>query len=113
MPPIKVFCVGASLIKNHTHRGPKAVSSKKKIPTSGELMNCGAILINTKDTPTVTIINDKSVKSVELIMKLLTKNTATQAVKSFPNIYQGTKLILGELLITVRLPPTKAAQRSP
>ena len=48
MPPIKVFCVGASLIKNHTHKGPKAVSSKKKIPTSGELMNCGAILINTK-----------------------------------------------------------------
>ena len=46
MPPIKVFCVGASLIKNHTHKGPKAVSSKKKIPTSGELMNCGAILIN-------------------------------------------------------------------
>ena len=113
MPPIKVFCVGASLIKNHTHRGPKAVSSKKKIPTSGELMNCGAILINTKDTPTVTIINDKSIKSVELIMKLLTKNTATQAVKSFPNIYGGTKLILGELLITVKLPPTKAAHRSP
>ena len=47
------FLVGASLIKNHTHKGPKAVSSKKKIPTSGELMNCGAILINTKDTPTV------------------------------------------------------------
>ena len=52
MPPIKVFCVGASLIKNHTHKGPKAVSSKKKIPTSGELMNCGAILINTKDNKT-------------------------------------------------------------
>ena len=113
MPPIKVFCVGASLVKNHTHKGPKAVSSKKKIPTSGELMNCGAILINTKDTPTVTIINDKSVKLVELIMKLLTKNTATQAVKIFPNIYDGTKLILGELLITVKLPPTKAAHKSP
>ena len=52
-------------------------------------------------------INDKSIKSIELIMKLLTKNTATQAVKSFPNIYDGTKLIFGELLITVRLPPTK------
>ena len=113
MPPIKVFCVGASLIKNHTHKGPKAVSSKKKIPTSGELMNCGAILINTKDTPTVTIINDKSIKSVEFITKLLTKNTATQAVKRFPNIYEGTKLILGELLITVKLPPTKVAHRSP
>ena len=113
MPPIKVFCVGASLIKNHTHRGPKAVSSKKKIPTSGELMNCGAILINTKDTPTVIIINDKSIKSIEFIMKLLTKNTATPAVKSFPNIYDGTKLIFGELLITVKLPPTKAAHRSP
>ena len=113
MPPIKVFCVGASLIKNHTHKGPRAVSSKKKIPTSGELMNCGAILINTKDTPTVTIINDKSNKSVELIMKLLTKNAATQAVKSFPKIYDGTKLILGELLITVKLPPTKVAHRSP
>ena len=113
MPPIKVFCVGASLIKNHTHRGPKAVSSKKKIPTSGELMNCGAILINTKDTPTVTIINDKSIKSVELIMKLLTKNNATQAVKSLPNIYEGTKLIFGELLIIVKLAPTKAAHRSP
>ena len=113
MPPIKVFCVGASLIKNHTHRGPNAVSSKKKIPTSGELINCGAILINTKDTPTVIIINDKSIKSVELTVKLLTKNTATQAVKIFPNIYDGTKLILGELLITVKLPPTKAAHRSP
>ena len=76
-------------------------------------MNWGAILMNTKDTPTVIIINDKSTKSIELIMKLLTKNTATQAVKSFPNIYEGTKLILGELLITVKLPPTKAAQRSP
>ena len=113
MPPIKVFCVGASLIKNHTHRGPNAVSSKKKIPTSGELINCGAILINTKDTPTVIIINDKSIKSVELTVKLLTKNTATQAVKIFPNIYDGTKLILGELLITVKLPPTKAAHKSP
>ena len=76
-------------------------------------MNCGAILINTKDTPTVMIINDKSIKSVELIMKLLTKNTATQAVKSFPNMYEGTKLILGELLITVRLAPTKVAHKSP
>ena len=76
-------------------------------------MNCGAILINTKDTPTVIIINDKSIKSVELTVKLLTKNTATQAVKIFPNIYDGTKLILGELLITVKLPPTKAAHKSP
>ena len=76
-------------------------------------MNCGAILVNTKDTPTVTIINDKSIKSVELIMKLSTKNTATQAVKSFPNIYEGTKLIFGELLITVKLAPTKTAHKSP
>ena len=76
-------------------------------------MNWGAILMNTKDTPTVIIINDKSTKSIELIMKLLTKNTATQAVKSFPNIYEGTKLILGELLITVKLAPTKAAHKSP
>ena len=76
-------------------------------------MNCGAILINTKDTPTVIIINDKSIKSIELTMKLLTKNTATQAVKSFPNIYDGTKLISGELLITVKLAPTKVAHKSP
>ena len=46
-------------------------------------------------------------------MKLLTKNTAMQAVKSFPNIYEGTKLIFGELHITVKLAPTKAAHRSP
>ena len=46
-------------------------------------------------------------------MKLSTKNTATQAVNSFPNIYEGTKLIFGELLITVRLAPTKAAHNSP
>ena len=78
------FCVGkASLIKNHTHKGPKAVSSKKKIPTSGELMNCGAILINTKDTPTVIIINDKSIKSVELIIKLLTKILLRKLLKVF------------------------------
>ena len=76
-------------------------------------MNCGAILINTKDTPTVIIINDKNIKSIELTMKLFTKNTDTQAVKSFPNIYDGTKLIFGELLITVKLAPTKAAHRSP
>ena len=76
-------------------------------------MNCGAILINTKDTPTVIIINNKSTKSVELIMKLLTKNIATQAVISFPNIYEGTKFIFGELLITVKLAPTKAAHKRP
>ena len=113
MPPIKVFCVGASLIKNHTHKGPKAVSSKKKIPTSGELMNCGAMLINTNDTPTVIIINDRSIKSLELTIKLETKNKATQAVKSFPKIYEGTKLTFGELLITVRLAPTKKAHNNP
>ena len=91
----------STLIQNTKHRVAK---NSKGLPS---------ILINTKDTPTVTIINDKRIKSVELIMKLLTKNTATQAVKSFPNIYEGTKLIFGELLITVKLAPTKAAHNSP
>ena len=67
MPPIKVFCVGASLIKNHTHKGPKAVSSKKKIPTSGELMNCGAILINTKDTPTAVSYTHLTLPTTEAV----------------------------------------------
>ena len=43
--------------------GPIAVSNKKKIPISGELIYWGAKLIKTNETPTVNIISEIKNKS--------------------------------------------------
>ncbi len=76
-------------------------------------MYCGAILINTNDTPTVRIINDNNNKSIVSRAKDETKKIETKAVNILPNIYDGTKFISGELRITVKLAPTKEAQAKP
>ena len=92
-PPIKVFLVGSSDIKNQTQRGPRAVSNRKKIPTSGEVTYFGAIVIKRKDTPTVMIINKENTKSYPPMTKVAAKGKATIALKNLANIYDGTKLI--------------------
>ena len=93
IPPIKVFLVGSSAIKNQTQSGPRAVSNRKKIPTSGEVTYFGAIVINRKDTPTVIIINKEKNKSYPPMTRVVVKGKATTAVKNLANIYDGTKLI--------------------
>ena len=42
-----------------------------------------------------------------------TKNAESTAVANLPRIYEGTKFISGDLLMTVRLAPTKIAHSSP
>ena len=83
------------------------------MPTSGELIYWGAMLINTNDTPTVIIIRDINNKSWVPITNVETKNADNTAVANLPRIYEGTKFISGDLLITVRLAPTKIAHSSP
>ena len=56
MPPISVFLVGTSLITSHTQSGPKAVSTRKKIPTSGDKMYLGARVMSTNENPIVIVI---------------------------------------------------------
>ena len=88
------MCIdGCSLIKNHTHKGPRAVSKRKKIPTSGELIYCGARVTNTIDRPTVKTIRKVNNKSKSMITNEVTKGSANTAVNSLPKINEGTKLI--------------------
>ena len=112
-PPIKVFNEGLSLIKYHTHIGPIAVSNKKNIPISGELMYWGARLIKTNETPTVSIIKKIKNKSDAPNTNEDTKNRDTNAVISLPKIYDGTKFMWELFLITVKLAATKLAQTMP
>ena len=83
------------------------------MPTSGELIYWGAMLINTKDTPTVIIIRDINNKSWVPITNVEIKNADSTAVANLPRIYEGTKFISGDLLMTVRLAPTKIAHSNP
>tara|TARA_X000000368_G_C22611068_1_gene527968 strand:- start:46 stop:330 length:285 start_codon:yes stop_codon:yes gene_type:complete len=85
-PPISVFLVGSSEIKNQTQRGPKAVSRRKKIPTSGEVTYFGAIVIKRNDTPTVIIINKENNRSNPPMTNVVAKGRATTAVKNLANI---------------------------
>ena len=71
------------------------------------------MLINTNDTPTVIIIRDINNKSCIPITNEETNNADSRAVANLPRIYEGTKFISGDLLITVRLAPTKIAHSSP
>jgi len=73
--------------------GPIAVSNKKKIPISGELIYWGAKLIKTNETPTVNIISEIKNKSDVPNTNEDTKNKDTNAVISLPNIYDGTKFM--------------------
>ena len=93
--------MGCSLIKNHTQRGPKTVSKRKKIPTSGELIYWGARLINTNEKPTVIIMSEVNNKSKPVITNVAANGKANKAVNDLPNIYEGTKLISLKLLIIV------------
>ena len=93
IPPINVFNVGFSPIKYQTHNGPNAVSRRKKIPISGELIYCGAKLINTKEIPMVTIMIVKNNKQYAPTTNLHTTNKQRNAVIIFPKIYDGTKFI--------------------
>ena len=52
MPPRIVSKVGCSLITNHTQRGPKIVSSKKKRFTSAAVIYLGAKVTNTNGIAT-------------------------------------------------------------
>ncbi len=92
-PPIKVFLVGTSEINSQTQRGPRAVSKRKNIPICGELIYWGAILINTKETPTVIIIREVNIRSKPTIRNETTNGKANNAVKNLPKIYEGTKFI--------------------
>jgi len=96
-PPISVFLVGSSAIKNQTQRGPKAVSSRKKIPTSGEVTYFGAIVIKRKDTPTVIIINNENNRSNPPITKVDAKGRATTAVKNLA-IYRREQNLYGYIV---------------
>ena len=93
IPPINVFNVGFSPIKYQTHNGPNAVSRRKKIPISGELIYCGAKLINTKEIPMVTIMIQKNTKSYAPTTNVLTRNIQRNAVINLPKIYDGTKFM--------------------
>ena len=92
-PPTNVLIVGFSAIKNHTQRGPNAVSNKKKIPTSGEVTYFGAIVINMNDTPTVIIINKENTKSKPPMTNVAAKGRAMRAVRNLASMYEGTKFI--------------------
>ena len=51
-PPKIVSKLGCSLITNHTQRGPKIVSSRKKRLTSAAVIYLGAKVTNTKGMAT-------------------------------------------------------------
>ena len=76
-------------------------------------MYLGARLIKTKETPTVSIINEIKNRSDTPNTNEETKNRDTKAVISLPRIYDGTKFMCELSLISVKLAATKQAQTMP
>ena len=107
-PPIIVSVLGCSLITNHTHKGPKTVSSKKNKLTSAAVTYLGANVIKTKGIATQnTHIAGIIKKSLPLMLKSSTKNKHIKAIISFAVIAEGIKLAFFFPALIITAPAAK------